>query len=121
MCIDDVQQTVHVLRAMYRMDEIMGDFAEFVTVRSMTDSQGLVNMVMYVCTALHIMIRTPIQGPASKDGVMPLSALSAPERNGCSPELLLVVPMMGKRCSRVPSGCEGWWWVRKSLPLESDM
>ena len=62
MHIDDVQQTVHILRAMYRMDERMGDFAEFVTVCSMTDSQGLVDMMTYVCTALHIMIRTPKQG-----------------------------------------------------------
>ena len=38
-----------------------------------------------------------------------------------SPELLLLVPMMRKQCSRVPSGCDVWWWVRKLLPLESDV
>ena len=39
-----------------------GRFRGLVTVRSMTDFQGLVNTMMYVRTALHIMICTPKQG-----------------------------------------------------------
>ena len=41
---------------MYRMDERMGDFVDFATVRSMTDFQGLVNMMTYVRTALSIFL-----------------------------------------------------------------